>query len=71
MALAMFGVGAGLVAALGLTRLMRGLLFGIDALDLVSFGTTAGLLAVVAALASYMPARRASRTDPLVSLRSE
>ena len=71
MVLAMFGVGAGLVAALGLTRLMRGLLFGIDALDLLSFGATAALLAVVAALASYTPARRASRTDPLVSLRSE
>ena len=71
MALAVCGVMIGMAAALAMTRLIRGLLFGVEALDGVSFATTALLLALVAGLASYMPARRAARTDPLTSLRSE
>src|SRR5262249_38289650 len=71
MALAVLGVAIGMAAAMVLPRLIRGLLFGVDALDAVSFATTALLLVLVAGLASYFPARRASRTDPLTSLRSE
>jgi predicted permease len=71
MALALGGAGIGLAAALVLTRLMRGLLFGVDALDLVSFAATPVILALVAALATYLPARKAARTDPMSSLRSE
>jgi predicted permease len=71
MTLAVCGVVTGMAAALALTRLIRGLLFGVEALDAVSFATTALLLALVTGLASYMPARRAARTDPLTSLRSE
>ena len=71
MALALYGVTIGMAAAWGLTRLMRGLLFEVDALDAATFGTTAVVLAAVAALATYAPARRASRLDPLESLRSE
>jgi ABC-type antimicrobial peptide transport system permease subunit len=71
MTLVVCGVVTGMAAALALTRLIRGLLFGVEALDAVSFATTALLLALVTGLASYMPARRAARTDPLTSLRSE
>ena len=60
-----------MIAALAMTRLIRGLLFGVEALDAVSFATTALLLTIVAGLASYVPARRAARTDPLTSLRNE
>jgi ABC-type antimicrobial peptide transport system permease subunit len=69
--LAICGVAIGMAAALAMTRLIRGLLYGVEALDTVSFATTALLLALVAGLASYLPARRAARTDPLTSLRSE
>ena len=69
--LAVCGVAIGMTAAVAMTRLIRGLLYGVEALDTVSFATTALLLALVAGLASYLPARRAARTDPLTSLRSE
>jgi predicted permease len=71
MTLAICGVLIGMTAAIAMTRLIRGLLFGVEALDAVSFATTALLLAVVAALAGYIPARRAAHTDPMTSLRSE
>ncbi|HUI55365.1 MAG TPA: ABC transporter permease [Bryobacteraceae bacterium] len=71
MTLAVCGVAIGMAAAVALTRLMRGLLFGVDALDAVSFASTAVLLALVGGLACYIPARRAAHTDPLTSLRSE
>ena len=71
MALAACGVSIGMAVAVALTRLIRGLLFGVDALDGVSFAATALLLALVAGPATYIPARRATRTDPLSSLRSE
>ena len=71
MTLAVCGVAIGMAAAVALTRLIRGLLFGVDALDAVSFASTALLLTLVAGLASYVPARRAAHTDPLTSLRSE
>jgi predicted permease len=69
--LAGLGVVIGVVTALGLTRFMESLLFEVDATDPVTFCGIAMFLALVAMLAGYVPARRAARTDPVVSLRSE
>jgi putative ABC transport system permease protein len=65
------GVAIGVVAALALTRLMASLLFGVRPTDLVTFSSVAVLLTAVALAASYIPARRAMRTDPLNALRHE
>jgi putative ABC transport system permease protein len=69
MALTMAGIMIGLLASLALTRLMQRLLFGISPTDPVTFVGIALMLSVVPLLACYMPARRATKVDPLVALR--
>jgi predicted permease len=69
--LAGLGVAVGLGAAAGLTRLMASLLFGVSPLDPVTFGAVAVALSSIALLASWLPARRAARVDPVVALRFE
>ena len=71
MILAGIGVAVGLIAAVGLTHLMSSLLYGVEATDPVTFGVVAAMLVAVALVASYLPALRASRTDPLEALRFE
>ena len=68
---ALAGVALGLAAAFALTRVLDSLLFGVGTLDLLTFAATAGVMLVVALLASYIPARRASLVSPMLSLRSE
>ncbi|MBZ5675903.1 MAG: ABC transporter permease [Acidobacteriia bacterium] len=69
--LASIGVAIGLIAASGLTRLMSSLLFGIKPLDPITYTAGALLLGIAAALASYLPARRASTIDPVEALKAE
>jgi putative ABC transport system permease protein len=69
--LALAGMALGVVAALGLTRLLRSLLFEVQTNDLSTFAIVLGTLFFVALLACYLPARRATRVDPLVALRYE
>ena len=68
---AVLGIVAGTLAAVGLTRYIEGLLFNVGRLDILAFAAMSAVMLAVALLASYVPARRASRVDPVVALRSE
>jgi putative ABC transport system permease protein len=71
MTLAAVGIGFGIVLGLGLTRLVRAMLFNVSPADPLTFTAVPVALLAVAAVACCMPARRATRVDPLVALRSE
>lgn len=69
--LAALGMGIGLCAALAATRLLQSQLYGVSASDPLTYAGVAALIALVAAIASLLPARRAAAIDPLVALKSE
>jgi putative ABC transport system permease protein len=71
MAMAFSSVMIGLASSLLLTRLIRSLLFGVEATDPITFAGISLLLAMIALLASHIPAQRTARIAPLISLRSE
>jgi putative ABC transport system permease protein len=60
-----------LAAALGLTQYLRSLLFGVEPMDPLTFATVVALLFLIALASCYIPARRASRVDPMIALRYE
>jgi putative ABC transport system permease protein len=69
--LTIIGIAVGLVGAAAATRFLQGMLFGITPLDARTFAAVSLLFGLVAMLASYVPARRATKVDPIVALRSE
>ena len=71
MTLALTGIALGLLLSLGLTRLLSRILYGVRSVDATTFAAVSVIMIVVAFLATYVPARRASRIDPLGVLRHE
>ncbi len=71
MLITLSGIVLGLVAAFALTRLMTSVLYEVEPVDPLTFGSVAAFLVGVALLASYIPARRATRVDPSIVLRDE
>ncbi len=71
MKLALAGIVLGVIASLALTRVMTNLLFGITATDLPTFLAVPAMLTIVALVANYIPARRATRLNPVIALRYE
>ena len=65
------GIVLGIGVALVLTRVMSAFLFGVGPMDPMTYAAVSGVLAAVALLATYLPARRASRVDPIVALRAD
>jgi putative ABC transport system permease protein len=70
-ALVLAGVIFGIIASIGLTRLLTTMLYGVRATDIITYVGVVGLLVIAAAVASYIPARRAMKVDPMVALRYE
>ena len=68
---ALVGIGIGILAALGVTSVLQSLLFGVDKFDAVTFAATSAMMLVVAMVASYIPAHRASSVDPMQALRGD
>jgi putative ABC transport system permease protein len=71
MGMAVVGIGLGVLGALGLSRLVASLLFGVSPADPATFGAVAAVIALVATVACVVPTRRATRVDPLAAIRTE
>jgi ABC-type antimicrobial peptide transport system permease subunit len=69
--LVIVGIVVGILASIGLTRFLATMLYGVQATDVATYAGVIGLLGIAAALASYVPARRAMKVDPMVALRYE